>query len=186
LSRPCVEDTVSEEDSKERAGPRLRQTVVDEKDSEGVCHYRQSEVGREHLTMDHVVPLSRGKAAAETSFLHANLQQQEEVPAPIEDEYLQSLRNDLPRSSLPTRTNAPTISFLNPMYSGVWALTAISIRLDADQAEVLFAVRVNAVELNHQFDFNARRRGFRNQFPCRDVQTVSVVHWMIWPYRNSP
>jgi hypothetical protein len=27
---------------------------------EGVCHYCRSEVGRDQLTMDHVVPLSRG------------------------------------------------------------------------------------------------------------------------------
>lgn len=35
----------------------------------GVCHYCQSEVGAEHLTMDHVVPLARGGTSSKNNLV---------------------------------------------------------------------------------------------------------------------
>jgi len=61
----------------------------------GVCHYCQNRVGREHLTMDHVVPLSRGGKSSKGNIVPAckTCNNKKKYLLPIEwDEYLQSLR----------------------------------------------------------------------------------------------
>jgi len=58
-----VTDTVSEEElakEKEKARRLRRSQWWLNKIQRGVCYYCRREVGRRHLTMDHVVPLSRG------------------------------------------------------------------------------------------------------------------------------
>jgi 5-methylcytosine-specific restriction protein A len=89
---------VSEEDirrEKEKAR-RLRQSAWwMRKIQKGVCHYCQSQVGREHLTMDHVVPLSRGGKSSKGNIVAAckTCNNKKKYLLPIEwDEYLQSLR----------------------------------------------------------------------------------------------
>ena len=75
---------------------RLRQTAWwMRKIQKGVCHYCQSEVGRERLTMDHVVPLSRGGKSSKGNIVPAckTCNNKKKYLLPIEwDEYLQSLR----------------------------------------------------------------------------------------------
>lgn len=90
---------VSEEDirrEKEKAR-RLRQTAWwMRKIQKGVCHYCQNLVGREHLTMDHVVPLSRGGKSSKGNIVPAckTCNNKKKYLLPIEwDEYLQSLRS---------------------------------------------------------------------------------------------
>jgi 5-methylcytosine-specific restriction protein A len=61
----------------------------------GICHYCQSQVGREHLTMDHVVPLSRGGKSSKGNIVPACkiCNNKKKYLLPIEwEEYLQSLR----------------------------------------------------------------------------------------------
>jgi 5-methylcytosine-specific restriction protein A len=61
----------------------------------GICHYCQSQVGREHLTMDHVVPLSRGGKSGKGNIVPACkiCNNKKKYLLPIEwEEYLQSLR----------------------------------------------------------------------------------------------
>jgi len=89
---------VGEEDirrEKEKAR-RLRQSAWwMRKIQKGVCHYCQGQVGREHLTMDHVVPLSRGGKSSKGNIVPAckTCNNKKKYLLPIEwDEYLQSLR----------------------------------------------------------------------------------------------
>ena len=89
---------VSEEDirrEKDKAR-RLRQSAWwMRKIEKGVCHYCQNRVGREHLTMDHVVPLSRGGKSSKGNIVPAckTCNNKKKYLLPIEwDEYLQSLR----------------------------------------------------------------------------------------------
>jgi 5-methylcytosine-specific restriction protein A len=87
------EGTIRREKEKAR---RLRQTAWwMRKIQKGVCHYCQSQVGREHLTMDHVVPLSRGGKSSKGNIVPAckTCNNKKKYLLPIEwDEYLQSLR----------------------------------------------------------------------------------------------
>jgi 5-methylcytosine-specific restriction protein A len=87
------EETIRREKEKAR---RLRQTAWwMRKIQKGVCHYCQSQVGREHLTMDHVVPLSRGGKSSKGNIVPAckTCNNKKKYLLPIEwDEYLQSLR----------------------------------------------------------------------------------------------
>jgi 5-methylcytosine-specific restriction endonuclease McrA len=92
------DSVVSEEDvrrEKEKAR-RLRQTAWwMRKIQKGVCYYCQSEVGRAQLTMDHVVPLSRGGKSTKGNIVPAckTCNNKKKYLLPIEwDEYLQSLR----------------------------------------------------------------------------------------------
>ena len=92
------DNVVSEGDvrrEKEKAR-RLRQTAWwMRKIQKGVCHYCQNPVGREHLTMDHVVPLSRGGKSSKGNIVPAckTCNNKKKYLLPIEwDEYLQSLR----------------------------------------------------------------------------------------------
>ena len=89
---------ISEEDirrEKDKAR-RLRQSAWwMRKIEKGVCHYCQNRVGREHLTMDHVVPLSRGGKSSKGNIVPAckTCNNKKKYLLPIEwDEYLQSLR----------------------------------------------------------------------------------------------
>jgi len=60
----------------------------------GVCHYCRQQVGREHLTMDHVVPLSRGGKSKKGNIVPAckECNNKKKYLLPIEwEEYLQAL-----------------------------------------------------------------------------------------------
>jgi len=92
------DNIVSEEDirrEKEKAR-RLRQSAWwMRKIQKGVCHYCLNPVGRESLTMDHVVPLSRGGKTTKGNIVPAckTCNNKKKYLLPIEwDEYLQSLR----------------------------------------------------------------------------------------------
>lgn len=75
---------------------RLRQSAWwMRKIQKGICHYCQSQVGREQLTMDHVVPLSRGGKSSKGNIVPACkiCNNKKKYLLPIEwEEYLQSLR----------------------------------------------------------------------------------------------
>jgi 5-methylcytosine-specific restriction endonuclease McrA len=75
---------------------RLRQSAWwMRKIQKGICHYCQSQVGREHLTMDHVVPLSRGGKSSKGNIVPACkiCNNKKKYLLLIEwEEYLQSLR----------------------------------------------------------------------------------------------
>jgi len=75
---------------------RLRQSAWwMRKIQKGICHYCQSQVGREHLTMDHVVPLSRGGKSSKGNIVPACkiCNNKKKYLLPVEwEEYLQSLR----------------------------------------------------------------------------------------------
>jgi 5-methylcytosine-specific restriction enzyme A len=60
----------------------------------GVCHYCSREVGRTNLTMDHIVPLSRGGKSKKGNIVPAckECNNRKKYLLPIEwEEYLQSL-----------------------------------------------------------------------------------------------
>jgi 5-methylcytosine-specific restriction enzyme A len=60
----------------------------------GVCHYCNKEVGRANLTMDHIVPLSRGGKSRKGNIVPAckECNNRKKYLLPIEwEEYLQSL-----------------------------------------------------------------------------------------------
>ena len=89
---------VSEEDirrEKDKAR-RLRHSAWwMRKIQKGVCHYCRGQVGRTHLTMDHVVPLSRGGKSTKGNIVPAckTCNNKKKYLLPIEwEEYLQSLR----------------------------------------------------------------------------------------------
>jgi 5-methylcytosine-specific restriction enzyme A len=60
----------------------------------GICHYCRRGVGRENLTMDHVVPLTRGGRSAKGNLVPAckECNNRKKYLLPVEwDEYLKSL-----------------------------------------------------------------------------------------------
>jgi 5-methylcytosine-specific restriction endonuclease McrA len=60
----------------------------------GVCHYCNSKVGKAHLTMDHVVPLSRGGKSRKGNIVPAckECNNKKKYLLPIEwDDYLKAL-----------------------------------------------------------------------------------------------
>ncbi len=60
----------------------------------GICHYCKRKVGRKHLTMDHVVPLSRGGKSKKGNIVAAckECNSKKKYLLPIEwGEYLRSL-----------------------------------------------------------------------------------------------
>jgi 5-methylcytosine-specific restriction protein A len=81
-------------------GRRLRQTAWwMRKIQKGVCYYCRREVGRNGLTMDHVVPLSRGGRSTKGNIVPAckECNSRKKYLLPIEwEEYLKSLREDRP------------------------------------------------------------------------------------------
>jgi len=63
--------------------------------NQGVCYYCKREVGREQLTMDHVVPLSRGGKSKKGNIVPAckECNSKKKYLLPIEwDAYLESLK----------------------------------------------------------------------------------------------
>jgi 5-methylcytosine-specific restriction protein A len=90
-------DIVSDKDikkEKEKAR-RLRRTHWwNNKIQEGVCFYCNCEVGREQLTMDHVVPLSRGGKSRKGNIVAAckECNTNKKYLLPVEwEEYLRTL-----------------------------------------------------------------------------------------------
>jgi 5-methylcytosine-specific restriction enzyme A len=60
----------------------------------GVCHYCSREVGRENLTMDHIVPLSRGGKSTKGNIVACckECNSRKKYLLPLEwEEYLESL-----------------------------------------------------------------------------------------------
>ena len=91
------QEIISEQDikrEKEKAR-RLRNSVWwMRKTSEGVCYYCNRKVGRDDLTMDHVVPLSRGGKSKKGNIVPAckECNNKKKYLLPIEwNEYLESL-----------------------------------------------------------------------------------------------
>jgi 5-methylcytosine-specific restriction endonuclease McrA len=79
---------------------RLRQSAWwARKIKKGTCHYCGARVGSNHLTMDHVVPLSRGGKSSKGNLVPAckACNNKKKYLLPIEwDEYLKTLSNRLP------------------------------------------------------------------------------------------
>ena len=74
---------------------RLRQTAWwTRKIQKGICYYCHREVGRENLTMDHLVPLSRGGKSKKGNIVPAckTCNNKKKYLLPLEwEEYLQKL-----------------------------------------------------------------------------------------------
>ena len=74
---------------------RLRQTAWwMRKIQKGICYYCHREVGRENLTMDHLVPLSRGGKSTQGNIVPAckSCNNKKKYLLPLEwEEYLQKL-----------------------------------------------------------------------------------------------
>ncbi len=79
---------------KEKARHLRRSSWWMRKIQRGVCYYCNSEVGKAHLTMDHVVPLSRGGKSKKGNIVPAckACNNKKKYLLPIEwEEYLKSL-----------------------------------------------------------------------------------------------
>ena len=103
LSNPPLEmGTVSEKEirrEKEKARSLRRTHWWNNKTQKGVCHYCRRQVGREQLTMDHVVPLSRGGKSKKGNIVPAckECNSKKKYLLPIEwEEYLESLSKSAP------------------------------------------------------------------------------------------
>ena len=103
LSNPPLEmGTVSEKEirrEKEKARSLRRTHWWNNKTQKGVCHYCRRQVGREQLTMDHVVPLSRGGKSKKGNIVPAckECNSKKKYLLPIEwEEYIESLANSSP------------------------------------------------------------------------------------------
>lgn len=89
---------VSEEEirrEKEKAKKLKRSEWWLRRINQGVCYYCKRVVGREHLTMDHVVPLSRGGKSKKGNIVPAckECNSRKKYLLPIEwDVYLESLK----------------------------------------------------------------------------------------------
>ena len=90
-------DIVNDEElrrEKEKARNLRRTHWWNRKVQRGVCHYCHSDVGRERLTMDHVVPLSRGGKSKKGNIVPAckECNNKKKSLLPIEwEEYLRTL-----------------------------------------------------------------------------------------------
>ena len=90
-------DIVSEQDVKQEKekARRLRRTHWwGRKTRGGVCYYCQRQVGRDRLTMDHVVPLSRGGKSKKGNIVPAckECNSKKKYMLPLEwEEYLEKL-----------------------------------------------------------------------------------------------
>ncbi len=79
---------------KEKARALRRTTWWHTRVGAGVCHYCRMEVGRENLTMDHVVPLSRGGRSTKGNIVACckDCNNRKKYLLPVEwEEYLASL-----------------------------------------------------------------------------------------------
>lgn len=95
-------DIVTEQElrrEKEKARGLRRTHWWDRKVQKGICHYCRSNVGRERLTMDHVVPLSRGGKSKKGNIVPAckacNNKKKSMVPLEWE-EYIETLAESDP------------------------------------------------------------------------------------------
>lgn len=90
-------DIVSDDDikkEKEKARRLRRTNWWNGKIQKGVCYYCSREVGREQLTMDHLVPLSRGGKSKKGNIVAAckECNNKKKYLLPVEwDEYLRTL-----------------------------------------------------------------------------------------------
>ena len=90
-------DAFNEQDvrrEKEKARRSRKSAWWMRKVDKGVCHYCNREVGRTKLTMDHVVPLSRGGKSRKGNIVPAckECNNKKKSMLPIEwDEYLETL-----------------------------------------------------------------------------------------------
>lgn len=88
---------VSEQDirrEKEKARRLRRTNWWEAKIQKGVCHYCNRKVGRDYLTMDHIVPVSRGGKSKKGNIVPAckECNTKKKYLLPIEwDEYLKTL-----------------------------------------------------------------------------------------------
>lgn len=85
---------------KEKARQLRRTHWWNTKIQKGICYYCKREVGREQLTMDHVVPLSRGGKSKKGNIVPAckECNNKKKYLVPVEwEEYLKSLEKDLPQ-----------------------------------------------------------------------------------------
>ncbi|MCP4681689.1 MAG: HNH endonuclease [Desulfobacterales bacterium] len=88
-------EIISDEDikrEKDKARHLRRTHWWNKKIEGGTCHYCKHKVGREHLTMDHVVPLSRGGKSKKGNIVAAckECNSKKKYLLPIEwEEYLQ-------------------------------------------------------------------------------------------------
>ncbi|MDY6879535.1 MAG: HNH endonuclease [Desulfatiglans sp.] len=89
------EDDVKREKEKARA---LRRTHWwNNRINKGICYYCHSKVGRAQLTMDHIVPLSRGGKSKKGNIVPAckTCNNKKKYLLPLEwDEYLKSLEKN--------------------------------------------------------------------------------------------
>jgi len=103
-SLPFEMETVSENEirrEKEKARSLRRTHWWNNKIQRGVCHYCSCQVGREQLTMDHMVPLSRGGKSKKGNIVPAckECNSKKKYLLPIEwEEYLESLAKSAPDS----------------------------------------------------------------------------------------
>ena len=85
---------------KEKARQLRRTHWWNNKIQTGICYYCKREVGREQLTMDHVVPLSRGGKSKKGNIVPAckECNNKKKYLVPVEwEEYLKSLEKELPQ-----------------------------------------------------------------------------------------
>lgn len=79
---------------KEKARNLRRTHWWDKKTQSGICHYCRRRVGRDQLTMDHIVPLSRGGKSKKGNIVPAckNCNSKKKSLLPVEwEEYVKSL-----------------------------------------------------------------------------------------------
>ena len=94
---PFEFDVTSEEEvirEREKARRMRRTHWWDRKVRNGVCYYCRQKVGRKHLTMDHVVPLSRGGKSKKGNIVPAckECNNKKKYMLPVEwQEYLEGL-----------------------------------------------------------------------------------------------
>lgn len=83
---------------KEKARSLRKTNWWNRKIQEGVCYYCHRKVGKDQLTMDHVVPLSRGGRSKKGNIVPAckDCNNKKKYLLPLEwEEYLKSLASDL-------------------------------------------------------------------------------------------
>jgi 5-methylcytosine-specific restriction protein A len=97
LDMPFERDIVNEKEigrEKDKARSLRSTHWWSNKIQKGVCHYCHRQVGREQLTMDHMVPLSRGGKSKKGNIVPAckECNNKKKYLLPIEwEEYLQAL-----------------------------------------------------------------------------------------------
>jgi 5-methylcytosine-specific restriction protein A len=99
---PYEMEIISEKDlrrEKEKARSLRRTHWWNNRIQSGICYYCHREVGREQLTMDHIVPLSRGGKSKKGNLVPAckECNNKKKTMLPVEwEEYLESLAKSIP------------------------------------------------------------------------------------------